>query len=192
MPPDSSSVPSDADACPVDHSARSAWLAGRQAAPEALGASHPLRSLRPPERTRAPRSADTLPTDRETSSIPRLLDDPEQPATKWVYPSQRQFHAALERKGHKAHRVEDMDSIVPIHNAVNERTWAQVLDWERRALGPEAEARIEDSVKLVSFKGRPKELSPRAWFRSLVGCVNAHTSEADGTATSRPSIGTTG
>ena len=160
-----------ADACPVDHTARSAWLAARSGAPDAgLPASHPLRTLRPPERPRAPRSADTLPTDRETSSIPRLLDDPDQPATKWVYPSQRQFHAALERKGHTAHRVEDMDSIVPIHNAVNERTWAQVLDWERRALG-ETDSRIEDSVKLVSFRGRPKELSPRAWFRSLIGFV---------------------
>lgn len=78
-------------------------------------------------------------------------------------------------------REEDMDVIVPIHNAVNERAWTEVMRWERErglvesrrsGVGEETETlcRCED-VKLVSFKGRPGDLSPKARFKSLIGCV---------------------
>lgn len=58
---------------------------------------------------------------------------------------------------------------MPIHNAVNERVWAQVLEWEKDALGVEKDDEVKS--KLVSFIGRPKDVSPRARWKTLIGCV---------------------
>ena len=80
-----------------------------------------------------------------------------------MYPSESQFFAAMARKNHDP-QTKDMKVIVPIHNAVNERTWSEVLKWE--------EGRGSDAcggLKLVSFKGKSQELSPRARFKSLLG-----------------------
>ncbi|CAE6427400.1 unnamed protein product [Rhizoctonia solani] len=98
-----------------------------------------------------------LPTSRETSSIPRL------DGQKWVYPSEAQFFSAMARKNHSPH-APDMRVIVPIHNAVNERAWHELLAWEA---GRGAEAC--GGVKLVSFKGRPGDRTPKAWFKTLLG-----------------------
>lgn len=57
----------------------------------------------------------------------------------------------------------DMTSIIPIHNAVNERTWHEVLRWER---GRGAEKC--GGPKLVSFEGDASKLTPRAWWLSSV------------------------
>ena len=85
----------------------------------------------------------SLPTDREISTIPRAptnhdrqaLNSAEQAALpannekdtghdresgNWIYPSQDMFFNAMKRKGHDAQSA-DMATIVPIHNAVNER-----------------------------------------------------------------------
>lgn len=48
----------------------------------------------------------------------------------WVYPSEKMFFDAMQRKGYEA-RERDMKTVVPIHNAVNERAWAQILKWEQ-------------------------------------------------------------
>lgn len=69
----------------------------------------------------------------------------------------------MQRKGHPAN-PSDMDSVVPIHNAVNERVWAEVLEWEKgwgaeRCGGP----------KLVSFAGDSKRLTPRARWNGVLG-----------------------
>jgi len=97
--------------------------------------------------------------ERETSSIPRLEGD------KWVYPSESQFFAAMARKNHDP-QAKDMKVVVPIHNAVNERTWYEILKWEE-GRGSE----VCGGLKLVSFKGKSQELSPRAKFKSLLGSV---------------------
>ncbi|KEP51118.1 cytochrome c1 heme lyase [Rhizoctonia solani 123E] len=99
----------------------------------------------------------SLPTSRETSTIPRL------DGQKWVYPSEAQFFAAMARKKHSPH-APDMRVVVPIHNAVNERAWNELLAWET---GRGAE--ICGGVKLVSFKGRPGDRTPKAWFKTLLG-----------------------
>jgi cytochrome c heme-lyase len=39
------------------------------------------------------------------------------------------FFEAMKRKGYDA-RVADMKTVVPIHNAVNERAWEQIKEWE--------------------------------------------------------------
>ncbi|KAK5697148.1 Cytochrome c1 heme lyase [Elasticomyces elasticus] len=101
-----------------------------------------------------------LSTDREISSIPRAVS-PSQPLNSaeqaalpkptashgtpanaqgdtgydkdtgnWIYPSQEQFFKAMRKKGHEA-EAKDMETIIPIHNAVNEKAWAEILEWER-------------------------------------------------------------
>lgn len=97
--------------------------------------------------------------DRETSSIPK--EDGE----KWVYPSQAQFYEAMVRKNHNP-RAADMQVVVPIHNAVNERAWQAVLKWEAGKGGEKC-----GGIKLVSFKGDASKLSPKARLKMLFGCV---------------------
>ncbi|KAL0263290.1 Cytochrome c1 heme lyase [Diplodia seriata] len=64
------------------------------------------------------------------------------------------FFNAMRRKKFDP-RVEDMRSIVPIHNAVNERAWKEIKDCG----GP----------KLVAFSGNSQKLTPRARFNSILG-----------------------
>lgn len=140
-----------------------------------------------------------LSTEREISSIPRLMgqatgagtgaargcpvpheDRQQDPSasghsapnasqdsreSNWVYPSPAQFYAALQRKHRTEANASDMSIVVPVHNAVNEKCWADVLKWEMN----EAQAQ-QEHVKLVSFKGRPQDLTPRARLYSLLGC----------------------
>ena len=76
------------------------------------------------------------------------------------------FLNALSRKN-KADDVteQDAESMVAIHNNMNERTWAEVLRWESMhwATCPDP--------KLLRFKGRPDELSPLAYAKTLTGSV---------------------
>ncbi|KAF9652949.1 cytochrome c and c1 heme-lyase [Thelephora ganbajun] len=145
--PQQSSSSSSADKCPVDHqSSSSPW--SRFLSSRSEDDTHPSRHSH---------VLTNLSTDREASSIPRLEGD------KWVYPSESQFFAAMARKNHNP-QAKDMRVIVPIHNAVNERTWYEVLKWEE-GRGSEACG----GLKLVSFKGKSQELSPRARFKSLLG-----------------------
>ena len=144
---------SSSEKCPVDHSARATWGGVLPSEPsEGCPASS--------SSSNGPRSPDvpsTLPTDREVSSIPRKDGE------NWVYPSQAQFFAAMARKQHNP-RESDMKVVVPIHNAVNERAWKEVMEWENGQGGE-----ICGGVKLVSFKGRPRDLSPKARWRTLLG-----------------------
>lgn len=142
-PVDQGAHGASAEQCPVDHTTKSSWSSIFSSKPGTPGSSS-----RP------------LPTDRETSTIPRV------DGSKWVYPSQAQFYAAMERKNHNPHAT-DMKVVVPIHNAVNERTWAEVMKWEDGQGGDKC-----GGLKLVSFKGRPNDRTPRARWRMLLGCVN--------------------
>ena len=142
------------DKCPVNHQSSSSPWSRFLSSPREGGESHPSPNPRP-----HPRVPENLSTERETSSIPRLEGD------KWVYPSESQFFAAMARKNHGP-QAKDMKAIVPIHNAVNERTWYEVLKWEE-GRGSEACG----GLRLVSFKGKSQELSPRARFKSLLGSV---------------------
>ena len=108
---------------------------------------------------KSPSSTLQLSTERETSSIPKASDG------NWIYPSEAQFFAALARKNHNP-QVDDMKTIVPIHNAVNERAWTEIMKWEAGRGGEAC-----GGVRLVSFKGRPNERSLRARWKTLFGCV---------------------
>ena len=150
--PSSSASSPSAETCPVDHAQRSTWTSVLGRHSEDYGAAENPDTPLPPV---------NLPADRETSSIPRL------DGTNWVYPSQAQFYAAMARKNHNPQET-DMKVVVPIHNAVNERAWSEIMKWETSQGGDKC-----GGVKLVSFKARPNYLSPRARWYSLLGCVRA-------------------
>jgi hypothetical protein len=66
-----------------------------------------------------------LPTARTQSSIPR------DQSGNWEYPSPQQFYNALVRKGWVTPE-EHVETMVDIHNFLNEQAWQEVLKWERR------------------------------------------------------------
>ncbi|KAH7914674.1 cytochrome c/c1 heme-lyase [Hygrophoropsis aurantiaca] len=130
--------------CPVEHNSRSTWgslFSGFRSVGSSTLPKHPA----------------TLSTERQVSSIPRADDG------NWVYPSEAQFFAAMARKNHNP-EAGDMKTIIPIHNAVNERTWAEVLKWEAGRGGDKC-----GGVKLVNFKGKPSQMSPKARCMTLLG-----------------------
>lgn len=84
----------------------------------------------------------------------------------WVYPSEKQFYEAMKRKGHDGASAADMKTVVPIHNAVNERAWAEILRWEK----PFVEGcGCAEGPKLQSFMGESKRMTPKARLNTLLG-----------------------
>lgn len=180
-----------ADQCPVDHRTREKWLsaASPPSAPHPLHHSLPTPSPNPSAAGPSRPAASRLGTDRVISSIPRgsvplpsseslhapsapdhgppveAADDGGTAQGKWVYPSEQQFFNAMMRKNHNPQQ-QDMRTVVPIHNAVNEKAWEEVLLWEsgtgsEKCGGP----------RLVSFSGRPQDRTPKAWLNVALGCV---------------------
>ncbi|KAI0853927.1 cytochrome c and c1 heme-lyase [Daldinia vernicosa] len=137
--------------------------------------THPQQAILPPNHP-------SLDTSREISTIPRsskpLLDHTEtaRPANteqetgadaasgNWVYPSERMFFEAMKRKGHDP-RAADMRAVVPIHNAVNERAWAEIKAWEE----PYVRGSTCGGPRLHSFSGLSTQMSPRARINTLLG-----------------------
>ncbi|RMJ28069.1 cytochrome C1 heme lyase [Aspergillus sp. HF37] len=97
----------------------------------------------------------------------------------WIYPSERQFFEALMRKGNtpaSTNSTSDLAttvaSIIPIHNAVNERAWKEILTWESRAPTSDPGSKKCGGPKLYSFRGLGVEdafLSPRARMNGMLG-----------------------
>jgi len=191
LPPQHPGVTGSADQCPVDHTTRSAWLAANSSTPHPMAPESSSKvsvNVNAEASSSRPGLLSRLSNERVISSIPRASSSPEQgspePALphkpsgttyssndgghqdengKWVYPSEQQFFNAMMRKNHKP-QARDMRTIVPIHNAVNEKAWEQVLMWEAglgadRCGGP----------RLVSFVGRPKDRTPKAWIMTALG-----------------------
>lgn len=127
----------------------------------------------------------SLDTEREISTIPRSIQNKgkelnaaeraalpsnaekdtghDEASGNWIYPSQEMFFNAMKRKGHDAQQ-QDMSSVVPIHNAVNERAWMEIKKWEE-GQGSEACG----GPKLVSFAGDSKALTPKARWNNFIG-----------------------
>jgi cytochrome c heme-lyase len=81
----------------------------------------------------------------------------------WTYPSPQMFYNALARKGKLDDTVEeDIESVVALHNNMNEKTWKKVLEWEETVSGS------DEAPKLLKFQGRPTDLSPKAAFKHYV------------------------
>ncbi|CAK7204328.1 Cytochrome c1 heme lyase [Sporothrix eucalyptigena] len=85
----------------------------------------------------------------------------------WVYPSEKMFFDAMKRKGNDNARAADMSVVVPIHNAVNERAWKEILEWEKpyTGTGPGQCG----GPRLHSFAGLSTNMSPKARFNTLLG-----------------------
>lgn len=82
-----------------------------------------------PELNQQPQPDQTvdLPTERVVSSIPKAKGQD----SKWEYPSPQQFYNALRRKGWETPE-EEIETMVDIHNFLNEEAWLQVLKWEAK------------------------------------------------------------
>jgi len=117
----------------------------------------------PPASTGSQTGSSSLSTEREVSSIPRQDDSAKSSPGNWVYPSEQQFFDAMRRKKWDP-REPDMRAIVPIHNAVNERAWQEILQWEKGRGGESC-----GGPKLVSFKGDASKLTPKARLMVLMG-----------------------
>ncbi|CCH59902.1 hypothetical protein TBLA_0C00880 [Henningerozyma blattae CBS 6284] len=124
---------SDESKCPVSPEARQAWLDANANATAT-----------------ATTTTTTLDAHREISSIPRTDSH-----SNWIYPSEKQFYDAMVRKNWNP-SPHDMQTVVPIHNSVNERVWNYIRRWE---------APTNQSLTLSTFKGNSKKLTPRAWMR---------------------------
>ena len=184
-----------ADKCPVDHTARAAWLEAARKPPAdpstattATGATiqdgHAFKT-RP------------LSQEREVSSIPRTDPSLVNPALNissrtglvgsashlannesesgadvrsgnWVYPSEKMFFEAMRRKDHSP-RATDMAAIVPIHNAVNERAWKEIREWESGYTSAAVANAKCGGPRLHSFSGDSRKLTPRARWNTLLG-----------------------
>ncbi|KAI8899981.1 cytochrome c/c1 heme-lyase [Globomyces pollinis-pini] len=94
-----------------------------------------------------------LSKDRMISGIQKSSNTTE----KWEYPSPLQFYNALKRKGKDA-PAESIETMVDIHNFLNEGSWQEILQWERKY-----HCDCQD-IGLLKFQGKPTELSPKAWF----------------------------
>ncbi len=112
--------------------------------------------------------AKELPTTRVKSTIPKGSsggngDDGE--SETWTYPSPQMFYNSLARKNKLGDTTEDeIESVVALHNNMNEKTWAKVIQWEEATLGQEDGKKS----KLLKFMGRPSDLSPKARIKNLV------------------------
>ncbi|KAK9446951.1 cytochrome c/c1 heme-lyase [Limtongia smithiae] len=169
--PAGGSASSDTE-CPVDHNAKSTWLSMPSWVSKAGSKGVP-----PSATPATPMMNEDLGKDREISSIPRAnafaynggegTGDAHggaiQGTKKWVYPSEEMFYNAMKRKNWDP-KAADMRIVVPIHNAVNERAWAEILEWEKLA-GPSKCG----GPKLVSFSGDSQKFTPRARFNTWLG-----------------------
>lgn len=140
----------------------------------------------------SPHQTAPLPVSRSTSSIPRGDG-----TGNWEYPSPQQMYNAMLRKGASPADtpLDAVESMVAVHNFLNEGAWAEILEWERRfcrglapgwrisSRGGEAASLAqteagcdwrEDGVpppQLARFQGRPGELTPKARALGLLARV---------------------
>lgn len=130
--------------------------------------------------TRAPGQKIALPTEREVSSIPRGTDNGE---GNWEYPSPQQMYNAMKRKGHEDTPEDAVESMVAVHNFLNEGAWGEIVEWEKefgggvmKALreqeGVQLETRNQGAwPRLLRFQGKSKELTPKAAILQMLGKV---------------------
>ncbi|OWB83512.1 hypothetical protein B5S33_g2143 [[Candida] boidinii] len=162
-------IDSDTAECPVSHESRSKWLDLGKETNESDNKLEKINNV--PEAIESCSSNNlelsndlsnvkdfNLPDEREISSIPRTGAD-----SNWIYPSQKQFFSAMKRKDWNP-EAGDMKTVVPLHNMVNEIAWKYILMWEKGQGGESC-----GGIKLSSFKGDSKKITPRARMRSLMG-----------------------
>lgn len=124
-------APPASSGCPVPHDQRNSLPADHPPLPQqksALSMLNPLNYMFSDlSQERAPQQTTALPTSREESTIPRGDGD-----GNWEYPSPQQMYNALLRKGYTDTDASAVESMVAVHNFLNEGAWAEIVDWERR------------------------------------------------------------
>ncbi|CCC71644.1 hypothetical protein NCAS_0H03340 [Naumovozyma castellii] len=143
----------DQPKCPLDDEAKQVWLKQH-----ASSNPHPMPDHEQPQQP-LECSSETLkqPTpasNREISTIPRTGTE-----QNWIYPSESQFYQAMKRKNWNPD-LKDMQTVVPLHNSINERVWHYIKNWEKDAGGDAC-----GGIKLSTFKGDSHKWTPRAWIR---------------------------
>ena len=86
-----------------------------------------------------------LPRERELSSIPKgrhkvlsgtseatVSGEDDGESGNWEYPSPQQMYNAMLRKGYTDTPEDAVESMVAVHNFLNEGAWAEIVEWERR------------------------------------------------------------
>jgi cytochrome c heme-lyase len=99
------------------------------------------------------------------------------------------MYNALLRKGYTDTDATAVESMVSVHNFLNEGAWAEIVEWERRfgrglKKGWEMCKRGEENnmidavrdqdapqPKLIRFMGRPKEMTPKAAMIQVMGWI---------------------
>ncbi|KAF2644877.1 hypothetical protein P280DRAFT_443994 [Massarina eburnea CBS 473.64] len=76
--------------------------------------------------SRAENQSQALPLSREASTIPK------EDGSLWEYPSPQQMYNAMLRKGYQDTPTDAVESMVAVHNFLNEGAWAEIMAWERR------------------------------------------------------------
>lgn len=132
---------------------------------------------------RAANQTVALPVAREASTIPKGDG-----SGTWEYPSPQQMYNAMLRKGYTDTPQDAVESMVAVHNFLNEGAWAEIVEWERRFSrglragwrlsrrgeqgGDGADDDCGDAVpgpRLVRFMGRPDEMTPKARMLQVLG-----------------------
>lgn len=125
-----------------------------------------------------------LPVDRTVSSIPRGDAD-----SNWEYPSPQQMYNAMLRKGYDDTPEDAVESMVAVHNFLNEGAWEEIEGWEGRfsrglyqgwdtclmgeegyiRSGSAAQGEEQPRPRLLRFHGRPAVVSPKAKIYDFLG-----------------------
>jgi cytochrome c heme-lyase len=168
--------------CPVKHTKE--LVSDHDSSTSTLSKLNPLNFMPTLSQSRSPNQTVDLPVERETSSIPR--GDAE---ANWEYPSPQQMYNAMLRKGYDDTPQDAVESMVAIHNFLNEGAWSEIVGWEQRfsrGLGhgwnycKHGEAAFETLVasdpdssqpRLLRFQGRPKEMTPKAKMLQILGQI---------------------
>ncbi|KAK0644587.1 cytochrome c/c1 heme-lyase [Cercophora newfieldiana] len=178
--------PPPASSCPVPHGERKT-APEQQQEPSMLSKLNPLNYMfHSISQAPAPDQKFALPTERDESTIPKGSGD-----GNWEYPSPQQMYNALLRKGYTDTDITAVESMVAVHNFLNEGAWAEIVEWERRfgkglKRGWEVSKRGEENSAmalrrlearegggeqptLIRFQGRPKDMTPKAAMMQMMG-----------------------
>ncbi|RYP76247.1 hypothetical protein DL771_001866 [Monosporascus sp. 5C6A] len=183
-----SSTSSSPSACPVPHATRAPAPSRKPEPNSTLSKLNPLNYMFGDlSQERAPQQTHVLPTSRDPSTIPKGDG-----SGNWEYPSPQQMYNALLRKGYADTDVTAVESMVSVHNFLNEGAWGEIMDWEKRFAGgllkgwrlcSRGEQNFETQVKrygyqkevdnlqpsLVRFQGRPQDMTPKAAMLQVMG-----------------------
>lgn len=186
--PQNTSVSPTSSSCPIGAlGAPNAPLTSSDKPPLAFSKLNPLNYMPSNiSQSRAKSQKIVLPVDRTLSSIPRGDAD-----CNWEYPSPQQMYNAMLRKGYDDTPEDAVESMVAVHNFLNEGAWEEIEGWEGRfsrglfygweacRMGEVGYMRSASTAngdeqlrpRLLRFHGRPKDITPKARIFDFIGRV---------------------